>query len=144
MVKKRTFEVCFLSFYLSSLSGIFPYMLFLAVPATSNASLSCCSDPSNPEVQENRTFLQTYNCDPEKPPRQNTLPAEKEIYRSDYVLLHFVHYSTVTSVSVLSQNETKEAGFKWKDRYSEGAIETPDEIDAAIMLHSKSVTHSHT
>ena len=55
-----------------------------------------------------------------------------------------MHYSTVTSVSVLSQNETKEAGFKWKDRYGEGAIETPDELDAAIMLHSKSVTGEDT
>ena len=88
--------------------------------------------------------MQTYNCDPEKPPRQNTLPAEKEIYRSDYVLLHFVHYSTVTSVSVLSQNETIHAGLKWKDRYGEGAVETPDELEAAIMLHSKSVTGEDT
>ena len=113
-------------------------------PSTTNASLSSCSDPSNPEVQENRTFLQTYNCDPEKPPRQNTLPAEKEIYRSEYVLLHFVHYSTVTSVSVLSQNETDMAGLKWKDRYAEGATETPDELDAAIMLHSKTVLSEDT
>jgi hypothetical protein len=119
------------------------YKKLISLPCTFN-NISFCRDPSNPEVDENRTFLQTYNCDPEKPPRQNTLPAEKEIYRSDYVLLHFVHYSTVTSVSILSKNETLEAGLRWKDRYGEGSLETPDELDAAIMLHSKSVTAEDT
>ena len=98
------------------------------------------SDPSDPQVSNETTFLQTYNCDQEKAPRMNTLPAEKQIYLADYVLLHFVHYSTVTALSILSQNETESRGLLWKERYHETSVDFPDELTEATMIHTKTVT----
>ncbi len=33
----------------------------------------------DPSVREGNTFLEVYNCDIEKPPRKNTMPAEKQV-----------------------------------------------------------------
>ena len=63
---------------------------------------NCPEGCFHPKVREDLTFLQTFNCDQEEPPRKNVMPAEKQIYRPDYVLLHFVHYSTITKVSQLN------------------------------------------
>lgn len=47
--------------------------------------------------RQGETFLKVYNCDSVKRPRPERFQrAMKQIYRPDYVLSHFVHYSTVT------------------------------------------------
>lgn len=47
-------------------------------------------DPDN-------TYLETYNCDPAPLPKPLfATRARKQIFRSDYVLYHYVHYSSVT------------------------------------------------
>ena len=46
-----------------------------------NQCKRACIDPS---VTEGNTFLQVYNCDIEKLPRTNTMPAEKQV--SDKIL----------------------------------------------------------
>lgn len=62
----------------------------------------------------NYTMLQSYNCDREKPgEKTKTMPAEKQIYRPDYVKHHFVHYSTVTGMSVMNREDTIKSGHKW-------------------------------
>mmetsp|Transcript_18108 Transcript_18108/g.41727 ORF Transcript_18108/g.41727 Transcript_18108/m.41727 type:complete len:787 (+) Transcript_18108:230-2590(+) len=46
---------------------------------------------------KNKTFLQLYNCDYIRPPKPTRFKrAMKQIYRTSFVLSHFVHYSSVT------------------------------------------------
>lgn len=48
--------------------------------------------------QDTETFLRLYNCDFIKPPKPKRFSrAMKQIYRPDFVLQHFVHYTTVTT-----------------------------------------------
>jgi hypothetical protein len=64
----------------------------------------------------NYTILQTYNCDRQKPgEKQQQMPAEKQIYRPDYVKHHFIHYSTVTGMSVMNKEDTIRSGQTWRD-----------------------------
>eukprot|EP00559_Dactyliosolen_fragilissimus_P008562 CAMPEP_0184872140 /NCGR_PEP_ID=MMETSP0580-20130426/41115_1 /TAXON_ID=1118495 /ORGANISM="Dactyliosolen fragilissimus" /LENGTH=764 /DNA_ID=CAMNT_0027374885 /DNA_START=177 /DNA_END=2471 /DNA_ORIENTATION=+ len=106
-----------------------------------NCNGRTCLDPSIPE---NKTFLEIYNCDIEKPPRKNTMPAEKQIYRPDYVKFHFVHYSTITTLSKLNRTSTKELGYTWRHRYQEPHVRFADEETEMAMLHSKSIVISET
>ena len=45
-----------------------------------------------------KTFMETYNCEPTTHPKPESYAwrAKKQIYRPDFVLNHFVHYSIVT------------------------------------------------
>ncbi|KAL7549697.1 hypothetical protein ACHAWF_012964 [Thalassiosira exigua] len=46
---------------------------------------------------DNRTYLETYNCEYIRSPKPDRFErAMKQFYRPDFVLSHFVHYSTVT------------------------------------------------
>jgi len=119
-----------------------------------------CIDPS---VPVDRTFLETYNCDYERPVRKNVMPAEKQLYRTDYVLLHFVHYSTITVISAMGHEEVISAaakdshnscmmGGQCKRRrnhpfmrlYKEQHVKYVDEISEATMLHTKSIVIEET
>lgn len=97
-------------------------------------------------IPEGKTFLGVYNCDMEKPPRKNTMPAEKQIYQPDYVKLHFVHYSTITTDSQLSGKEFSELynGEKMRHRYQEKRVRFADEITEGTMLHTKSFVTQET
>lgn len=105
-----------------------------------------CGFKRNPEAQclnpdPNRTILQTYNCDLSPPPKPNQFDrAKKQIYRPDYVLSHFVHYSTVTRPMV-----TPRPGGRIRYRESPPAERFVDERTEAFMLHAKTtggdVTH---
>jgi hypothetical protein len=45
----------------------------------------------------NKTYLATYNCEPTTHPKPHwAWRAKKQLYRPDFVLNHFVHYSLVT------------------------------------------------
>lgn len=59
------------------------------------------------------------------------------MYRADYVKLHYVHYSTVTVVSQMTERETKTANESWSHRYKERHIHEFDEDNEATMLHTK-------
>jgi len=62
----------------------------------------------------NYTMLQAYNCDRQKPgEKKKQMPAEKQIYRPDYVMHHFIHYSTVTAMSVLNKEDVEKSGNIW-------------------------------
>ena len=59
------------------------------------------------------------------------------MYRADYVKLHYVHYSTVTVVSQMSEKETRATNESWTHRYTEQHIHMFDEESEATMLHTK-------
>ena len=71
-------------------------------------------------VKKNSTILEAYNCDRQKPgAKGRTMPAEKQIYKADYVKQHFIHYSTITESSNLnSKSIARQDTANWKDRCS--------------------------
>ena len=73
-------------------------------------------------------------------------PAEKQIYRTDYVLLHFVHYSTVTTDVILSKSETENRPDlrPFRRRFNDKRNHFFDEVNEATMMHTKAVPLEHT
>jgi hypothetical protein len=62
-------------------------------------------------------MLQAYNCDRQKPGKKETqMPAEKQLYRPDYVKQHFVHYSTITERSEMNREDVEKSGAIWDKR----------------------------
>jgi hypothetical protein len=97
------------------------------------------------EQSQNTTFLEAYNCDSAGSPKPQWADrARKQIYRADYVLYHYVHYSTVTQGHVQAYNETPIA--EWKHRFSEKAPSesTADELTQAVMVHTKTIAKDMT
>jgi hypothetical protein len=93
---------------------------------------------------ENVTFLEAYNCDSAPVPKPSWSDrARKQIYRSDYVLYHFVHYSTVTKglLSVYKDNPKH-----WSSQHHERppSERVTDELNEAVMLHTKTTTADQT
>jgi len=112
---------------------------------TQSKDTSCGKqDCFDPDVPQNKTFLEVYNCNIEKPPRKKTMPAEKQIYRPDYVLQHFVHYSAVTTELLMNEKEFKEAKFQWRRRYNDQHHRFSDELTEGTMLHTKAIVASET
>lgn len=97
-------------------------------------------------VPENRTVIQTYNCDRQKGTKTQAMPAEKQIYRPDYVRLHFVHYSTVTVLSAANKSEyVKMTGQHWQWPMSaDKNSRFSDEINEGTMLHTKAMARPDT
>lgn len=98
------------------------------------------------QVPPNTTILQTYNCDRQSGPKKDVMPAEKQLYRPDYVLQHFIHYSAVTVLAQMNRSEYESAGYKWLKTSI-----TPDplsrfsnELNEATMLHTKAVARQDT
>ena len=61
-------------------------------------------------------MLQAYNCDRQKPgQKKEKMPAEKQIYRADYVKQHFIHYSTITELSEMNKEDFEKTGRDWKE-----------------------------
>ncbi|KAL9180182.1 hypothetical protein ACHAXT_008152 [Thalassiosira profunda] len=91
-----------------------------------------------PTVPEEETFLHTYNCNWEPFPRKEDLShRRKQMYRADYVKLHYVHYSTITVVSQMTEKQTKASKESWLHRYVERHVHEFDESKEATMLHTK-------
>ena len=70
------------------------------------------------KVPSNYSILQAYNCDRQKPGKKTErMPAEKQLYKPDYVKHHFIHYSTVTLNSILNREDTKTVmNLRFKDK----------------------------
>eukprot|EP00977_Amphora_coffeiformis_P000824 scaffold175_cov177-Amphora_coffeaeformis.AAC.26 len=90
----------------------------------------------------NATFLEAYNCDSAGSPKPSWADrARKQIYRADYVLYHFVHYSTVT----LGYNKTYDQGQTYyrfgEKKPSERVV---DEEKEAVLVHTKTVPRDMT
>lgn len=94
----------------------------------------------------NKTVLQTYNCDRQSGPKKEVMPAEKQLYRPDYVLQHFIHYSSVTILTQMNRSEFEAAGYAWhKTRIAPDPLSRfSHEVNEATMLHTKAVARQDT
>ena len=74
------------------------------------------------------------------------MPAEKQLYKPDYVLQHFIHYSSVTVLSQMSKSEFEKAGYNWlQTQMSPDPLSRfSNELDEATMLHAKAVARQDT
>lgn len=99
-------------------------------------------------VPTESTILQTYNCDRQlglPKHHKKEMPAEKQLYRADYVLLHMVHYSTITKLSAMNKEETIKAGRHWARRIRQDPLSRfADEETEATMLHAKAMATQDT
>jgi len=98
-------------------------------------------------IPENYTMLQAYNCDRQKPgSKSEKMPAEKQIYRPEYVLHHFIHYSTVTVMSAMNRQDIEQLGRKWNSRspFPDPLSRFGNEQQEALMLHTKAVATQDT
>jgi hypothetical protein len=92
----------------------------------------------------NTTVLQAYACDRFKPgQKQTAMPAEKQIYRADYVTQHFVHYSTTTESTNLNYTAYAKQ-FKNRRTFPDPKSRFGDEVNEALMIHSKAVARQDT
>jgi len=87
----------------------------------------------------NQTFLKTYNCEYIKSPKPSRFDrAMKQIYRPDFVLSHFVHYSTVTTD--LANGEIPKRGQRTKSIVERFV----DEINEGVLVHAKTTPPDET
>ena len=98
------------------------------------------------QIPMKHTMLQAYNCDRQKPGQKtSTMPAEKQLYKADYVLQHFVHYSSVTVLSEKNKTEYEKEGFRWKPRaFPDPRQRFGDEVKEGLMVHTKAVARQDT
>eukprot|EP00934_Nitzschia_sp_Nitz4_P007326 Nitzschia sp. Nitz4//scaffold88_size82704//53664//56296//NITZ4_005298-RA/size82704-augustus-gene-0.83-mRNA-1//-1//CDS//3329559512//7316//frame0 len=126
-----------------------PRRRFIETPVRQHGNEICGRDQDcfQLRIPLNYTILQSYNCDRQKPGQKTEqMPAEKQIYRPDYVFHHFIHYSTVTGRSILNRRDTLKLGVQWK---SGSAFPDPlsrfgDEVTEGLMLHTKAVATQDT
>jgi len=97
-------------------------------------------------ISLNTTMLQAYNCDRQKPGEKwSQMPAEKQLYKADYVLQHFVHYSAVTQLSEKNRTEYEKEGFRWKRRaFPDPRQRFGNEVREGLMIHTKAVARQDT
>ena len=93
---------------------------------------------------ESLTYLETYNCEYIKSPKPDRFArAMKQLYRPDFVLSHFVHYSTVTVDMAREKQYTK--GRFIKDRTMNIEVERfVDELNEGVLIHAKTTVPAET
>mmetsp|Transcript_27277 Transcript_27277/g.58812 ORF Transcript_27277/g.58812 Transcript_27277/m.58812 type:complete len:863 (-) Transcript_27277:191-2779(-) len=96
-------------------------------------------------VKKDTTMMEAYNCDRQKPgEKSSTMPAEKQIYKADYVKHHLIHYSTITeSTNLLPLQFKKKFGSKAK-KFPDPLSRFGNEVSEGLMLHSKSIARQDT
>jgi hypothetical protein len=72
------------------------------------------------------------------------MPAEKQIYRADYVKQHFIHYSTVTESTNLPMDEYRARGYRRARPFPDPLSRFIDEVNEGLMLHSKAIARQDT
>ena len=143
---------------------------------------STCVDPvelhhTNPLIDKtqpcigkrsNETFLKLYSCEFVRPPKPERFSrAMKQIYRTDHVLSHFIHYSTVTvnaaqtyeefmkQQQMTLQNNNGSRRRKKADNYIPGVYDRLwerrysseiflNELTQGALVHAKSILPSET
>ena len=90
---------------------------------------------------DNYTFLQTYNCEYIKSPKPERFQrAMKQIYRPEYVLSHFVHYSTITTDLARTKDQSIDKKYDKYVQTSDPRTERfVDEINEGVLVHTKSI-----
>jgi len=117
----------------------------LIEPPVAINNKTICDEPFpcfNLKVPNSRSILQTYNCDRQLVKKEK-MPAEKQIYRTDYVLAHFIHFSVATLYTVMTNKEALASGIHGKlapDPLSRFA----DEQNEVTMLHAKAIATQDT
>ena len=101
-------------------------------------SCFCCFALNRPQQsgrikKPDATFLDAYNCDHVPLPKPKwAYRARKQIYRADYALQRFIHYSTVTKGLIETYaeylNRTSAPDRQWKPRYVEATERVVDEL----------------
>ena len=106
-----------------------------------------CKSPApcfNVTIPRNVTLLQAFNCDKYLPDQKyEPDPAEKQFYRADYVLQHFIHYSGVTKMLDMNKTEFEKEGFPWhrsRDPRQRVAVEATE----GLMIHAKTISARST
>ena len=68
------------------------------------------------------------------------------LVRPDYVMTHYVHYATVTEGILQTKDEASVDGKSWTPSFRESSKEdrVTDEINQAVMLHSKTTVPEYT
>ena len=94
----------------------------------------------------NATFLEAYNCDSAGSPKPEWAErARKQVYIADYVLYHYVHYSTVTMGYIQDTYQHHVTGTGTSDSYRPYFRERPpterpaNELTEAVMVHTKTI-----
>jgi len=107
---------------------------------------SICDEPYpcfHLKVRNQKSVLQTYNCDRQLV-KTEKMPAEKQIYRTDYVLQHFVHFSTVTVFTMMGRLETRATGLDYGHVAPDPLSRFANENTEVTMLHSKAIATQDT
>lgn len=105
------------------------------------------TDPICLSVKPGHLFSEVYNCEFMQPPKPSwSERAKKQLYRSDYVLAHYVHYATVTQGLVETLEEAKKSNHPWAMHFRESreADRITDESHQAIMMHTKTTVPEYT
>lgn len=92
------------------------------------------------------TFLEAYNCDSAGSPKPSWADrARKQIYRTDYVLYHYVHYATVTKGILKTYDEAQKENKIWSRHFGEQppSERNADELTEVVLVHTKT-TESET
>ena len=96
----------------------------------------------------NETLLRVYNCEYIRSPKPERFQrAMKQIYRPDFVMSHFVHYSTVTKpmTEYFSQKSPKEqANYERELSSSDWGDVFLDELNEAVLVHAKAIVPHET
>jgi hypothetical protein len=96
-------------------------------------------------VRNDTTIMEAYNCDRQKPGEKTSkMPAEKQLYRADYVRQHFIHYSTITETTVLGMDEYAAKKFRRTRPFPDPLSRFIDEVNEGLMLHSKAIARQDT
>ena len=117
----------------------------LIEPPVAILNKTICDEPYSCfdlQVRDNKSILQTYNCDRQKI-KTEKMPAEKQIYRTDYVLQHFIHFATVTKYTAMTRKDILASGLVGRpapDPLSRFA----DEQTEVTMLHAKAIAIQDT
>lgn len=102
-----------------------------------------CGDKLCMKKRDDATFLETYNCDFVPLPKPDWSDrAKKQIYRPDYVLSHFVHYSTVTKGILVTSKEDENWNYWYRE--SKKSERFTNELEEAVMIHSKTTVPGNT
>ena len=109
-----------------------------------------CGKKDNPlclRKRDNATFIETYNCDFHPLPKPTWSDrAKKQIYRPDYVLSHFVHYSTITHDILKTYEQSRISKERWNVFFFERkkSERFTDELNEAVMVHTKTTVPGNT
>ncbi len=109
-----------------------------------------CGKKENPlclAKKDNITYIEAYNCDFSPLPKPGWSDrAKKQVYRPDYVLSHFVHYSTITHDILKTYTEFEKEGKHFEQFYFEKFTKErfTKELEQAVMVHTKTTVPGNT